>query len=421
MDVKQLIAEANQRAAACLTDNDPYWVDIRPAGECVEGLEDHMILHSGPPVDYEDMVMLHRRGMVSAMLFEGWAKDEKEAVEIIRSGEIRIDSALNHNTVGAGTGIITKSVAMNVIEDRRNHTTAATFPAEGPVFQGGFCGWGLYNEGIAENLRYMREVLFPPMREMLAKCGGIAIKPILAEGMQMGDENHTRQTAADLLFDKLVLPRLFELDLPKDQIMRTVRYIVETPRFFHCYGQGASRAAAVAADGIEYSTMVTALAGNGVDFGIKVASLPGQWFTAKAPMMKGRYTSAKYTEKDQLPWIGDSCVVEVAGMGGFAAAASPIVCNLRGMSLKESIAQSREMEDICITRNPNYVVPNLDFDRLPVGIDIRLVLKTGVLPAIHGGMFNYEGGLIGAGMARVPMECFQKAMKAFAAKYSEKK
>ncbi len=417
MDVKQRIAEANRQAASCITENDPYWVDIRPAGECVEGLEDHMILHSGPPIDYEDMVMLHKRGMVSAMLFEGWANDEKEAVEIIRSGEIKIDSALNHNTVGAGTGIITKSVAMNVIEDRRNHTTAATFPAEGPVFQGGFCGWGLYNEGIAENLRYMREVLFPPMREMLAKNGGIAIKPILAEGMQMGDENHTRQTAADLLFDKQVLPQLFELDLPKEQIMRTVRYIVETPRFFHCYGQGASRAAAIAADGIEYSTMVTAMAGNGVEFGIKIAALPGQWFTAPAPMMKGRYTSTKFTEKDQLPWIGDSCVVECAGMGGIAAAASPIVCNLRGMSLQESIAQSREMENICITRNPNYVIPNLDFDCLPAGVDIRLVLKTGICPAVHGGMFNYEGGLIGAGMARVPMGCFEKAMKAFAAKY----
>ena len=415
MDIRERIAQANQQAVACIIDSDPYWVDIRPAGECVEGLEDHMILHSGPPVDYDDMVMLHKRGMVSAMLFEGWAKDEKEAVEIIRSGEIRIDSALNHNTVGAGTGIITKSVAMNVIEDRRNHTTAATFPAEGP-FQGGFCGWGLYSPEIAENLRYMREVLFPPLREMLAKEGGIAIKPILAESMQMGDENHTRQTAADLLFDKQVLPRLFEMDLPKEQIMRTVKYIVETPRFFHCYGQGASRAAAIAADGTEYSTMVTALAGNGVEFGIKIASLPGQWFTAPAPMMKGRYTSTQYTEKDQLPWLGDSCVVETAGLGGFAAA-SPIVCSLRGMSLQDCIGQTREMERISIAKNPNYPIPNLDFDPLPVGIDIRLVLKTGVCPAIHGSMFNHEGGLIGAGMARVPMECFQKAMKAFAAKY----
>lgn len=416
MDTKQIIFEANQRAAACITESDPWWVDVKPAGECVEGLEDHMILHSGPPVDYEDMVMLHQRGMVSAMLFEGWARDEKEAVERIRKGEVKIDSALNHNTVGAGTGIITKSVAMNVIEDRRNHTTAATFPAEGP-FQGGFCGWGLYSREIADNLRYMREELFPPMREVLQKAGGIPLKPILAESLQMGDENHTRQTAADLLFDKQVLPMLFELDLPKEKLLRVVKYIVETPRFFHCYGQGASRAAALGAEGIEYSTMVTALAGNGRQFGIKVASLPGQWFTAEAPMMEGRYTSTKYTIKDQLPWLGDSCVVECAGMGGIAAAASPIVCNLRGMTLMESIAQTKEMENICITKNPNYSIPNLDFEYLPAGIDIRLVLKTGIAPAIHGGMFSHDGGLIGAGMARVPMECFKKAMVAYADKY----
>ena len=418
-DIKQKIAEANKTAVACLTDNDPWWVDVRPAGEVVEGLEDHMILHSGPPIDLEDMVMLHRRGMVSAMLFEGWAKDEKEAMALLRSGEIKIDSALNHNTVGAGTGIITKSVAMIVVEDKRNHTHAATFPAEGP-FEGGFCGWGLYSKEIAENLRHMREDLFPPMREMLAKNGGIPLKPILAESLQMGDENHTRQTAADLLFDKLVLPQLFDLDLPKDVIRRTVRYIVETPRFFHCYGQGASRSAAIAADGIPYSTMVTAFGGNGREFGIKVAGLPGKWFTAPAPYMTGKYTSTKYTQDDQLPWIGDSCVVEVAGMGGIAAAASPIVLNLRGMSLAEAIAQTREMERITITHNPNFSIPNLDFDPLPVGVDIRLVLKTGICPAIHGGMFNKEGGLIGAGMARVPMECFEKAMKAFAEEYKGK-
>lgn len=417
-DMKEKIAQANKEAASCLIDNDPWWVDVKPAGECIEGLEDHMILHSGPPIDLDDMVMLHRRGMVSAMLFEGWAKDEKEAMEILHSGEIKIDSALNHNTVGAGTGILTKSVMMNVVEDRRNKTFAATFPAEGP-FEGGFCGWGLYSPAIAENLRYMREELFPPMREVLAKNGGIALKPILAESLQMGDENHTRQTAADLLFDKLLLPQLFALDLPKEAIMNTVKYIVETPRFFHCYGQAASRTAALGANGIRYSTMVTALGGNGVEFGIQVAGLPGRWFTAPAPFMTGKYTSTQYTQADQLPWIGDSCVVEAAGMGGLAAAASPIVCNLRGMSLSEAIAQTREMERITITHNPNYSIPNLDFDPLPSGIDIRLVLKTGISPIIHGGMFNKVGGLIGAGMARVPMGCFESAMKAFAEEYRE--
>ena len=73
MDIKERIERANDAAVHCVIDADPVWVDILPAGECVEGLKDHMILHSGPPVEFRDMSMLHRRGMVSGVLFEGWA------------------------------------------------------------------------------------------------------------------------------------------------------------------------------------------------------------------------------------------------------------------------------------------------------------------------------------------------------------
>lgn len=418
MDIREKINAANERAVKCIIDSDPVWVDILPAGEVIDGLEDYMILHSGPPIEYKDMCMLHKRGMISACLFEGWAKTKEEAVELIEAGEIKIDSALNRNTVGAGTGIITKSVAMIVIEDRRNKTRAATFPAEGP-FQGGFCGWGLYSPEIAENLRHMREDLFPVMREMILKRGGLSLKPILAESFQMGDENHTRQSAADLIFLKNIVMDMLKTNVSKAGLIRTMEYIVETPRFFHCFGQGAARSALLAASGIPYSTMVTAVCGNGLEFGIKVSGLGDRWFTAPAPMMKGKYTSSKYSEKDQLPWIGDSCVVECYGMGGLAAAASPIVCNLRGLKLTDAIALTREMEQICISKNYNFPIPNLDFDFLPVGIDIRKVLNTGISPEIHGGMFNHEGGLIGAGSARIPMLCFEKALKAFAETYRE--
>jgi len=416
MDIRKRILHANQKAVDRIIHSNPVWVDVLPAVECVEGLTDHMVLHSGPPIEFKDMCYLHKRGMVSGALFEGWAKDEKEAVAMLEAGEIKVDSALNHNTVGAGTGIITKSITMNVIEDKATMVRVATFPAEGPC-EGGLCGWGLYNPRIADNLRYMREELFPTIQELIRKRGGLAIKPILAESMQCGDENHTRQTVADLLYDKQILPDLIEMDIPKETILKVMHYILDTPRFFHCYGQGASYAALLGAVGTDYSTMVISACGNGIEFGIQVAGLPGQWFTAPAPMMKGRYTSSKFTEKDQLPWIGDSCVVGCAGMGGFAAAASPIVCNLRGMTAQEAVAQTREMEHISIAKNPNFSIPALDFDFLPVGIDIRLVLKSGILPIIHGGMFNHEGGLIGAGMARVPMKCFEKAMKSFAIKY----
>lgn len=408
---------ANEAAADMIIEADPAWVDVKPAGEVIEGLGDYTVTHSGPPISFENMVRLHQRGMVSACLFEGWAKTEEEALRLIHSGKIKMISALDTNTVGAGTGIITKNVAMIVIKDRNNGKVAATFPAEGIAYQGGFCGWGLYSEGIAENLRNMREYLLPPMAEVARRRGGIPIKPILAESMAMGDENHTRQSAADLLFEHQITLDMMQVDYPKQQILDAMKYIIETPRFFHCFGQGASRAAMLGNVGRAYSTMVTAVCGNGVEFGIKIAAMGDTWFTAPAPMMQGKYTSSKYTINDQLPWCGDSCVVECAGLGGMAAAASPIVCNLRGMKLKDAIAQTREMEKICIKKNYNYPIPNLDFDFLPVGVDIRKVLQTGIAPVIHGGMFNKEGGLIGAGMARVPMECFEKAMRAFMEKY----
>ncbi len=416
MNLKEKIEQANEKAVKELIDANPVWTDILPAGEVIDGLEPNMILHSGPPIEFKDMVPLHKRGMVSGALFEGLAKTEAEAIAKLENGEIKVSSALDHNTVGAGTGIITSSIAMMVVENKKTGVRAATFPAEGP-FQGGLCGWGLYTEEIAANLRYMKNELFPVMRELLQKRGGLAIKPILAEGMQMGDENHTRQSAADLLFNTQILPDLFKMDIDKPTLLKVMEYIVETPRFFHCYGQGASMSSLLSAKGTEYSTMTVAFGGNGREFGIKIASMGDEWFTAPAMMMKGRYTSSQFSEKDQLPWIGDSCVTECAGLGGIAAAASPIVCNLRGMKLKDAIALTREMKEICIASNHNYPIPNLDFDFLPSGIDIRKVIKTGISPEIHGGMFNHEGGLIGAGSARIPMLCFEKALKAFAAKY----
>lgn len=407
---------ANQEAVNNIINSDPVWIDIQPAGDIIEELDNYTIIHSGPPINYDDMVMLHRRGLVSACLFEKWAENEGDAIKLIRSGKIKIISALDTNTVGAGTGIITQSVAMFIIEDRRTGQRVATFPAEGP-FQGGFCGWGLYSEEIAQNLRHMRDELFPVLKECLKQRGPLPIKPILAESMQMGDENHTRQTAAGLLFEHQMLPTLMKIDIPLEKKIPVMDYIVETPRFFHCLGQGAARAAMLPMVGKKYSTMVTAVCGNGVDFGIKIAGLGNEWFVAKAPMMKGAYTSSRYSEKDQLPWIGDSCVVECAGMGGIAAAASPIVCNLRGMKIRDGVALTREMERICISKNPNFPIPNLNFDFLPVGIDMIKVLELGITPEIHGGMFNHEGGLIGAGSARIPIECFEKAMKAFVKKY----
>lgn len=422
-DLYAKITEANETSADMLINADPVWVDILPAGEIVEGLGDYTVTHSGPPISYENMTDLHKRGMVSACLFEGWAKTEEEAIKLVESGKINIISALDTNTVGSGTGIITKSVAMFVVKDRYSGTITGTFPAEGVKFQGGFCGWGLYSKEIAENLKYMREWLFPPMKELVKEIGGLPVKPILEESLQMGDENHTRQTAADYIFQHHIIPKLAGFEhskISRKQIMDAIDYIVNTPRFFYCLGQGACRTATMANNGRKYSTVVSAMCGNGVEYGIKIAALGDRWFTAPAPYIHGKYTSPEFNIDMQLPWIGDSCTVECAGMGGFAAAASPIVCGLRNLTMDESIAQTREMEKISVAKNDNYKIPNMGYDSLPCAIDMLKVLKTGITPCIHGGMIAKDGGLLGAGMARIPMECFEKAFEAFCEEYGVK-
>lgn len=407
------IDRANRDAAEAIVRADPAWVDVLPAGEAVEGLGDYTVTHSGPPISYENMVRLHQRGMVSACLFEGWAKNEKEAIELIRSGKLKIRSALDANTDGSGTGILTRSVATLVVCDRTSGKTAAIFPSEGAVHQGGFCGWGLYSEAIADNLRLLRERLLPPMAAAVKRMGGLPLGDILAESMQMGDENHSRQTAAGLLLEHRLVPELLKFGTP--EALDSIRYLMETPRFFHNLGQASSRAAMLGNVGREWSTVVTAAGGNGVEFGIKLAATGDEWFTAPSPMIRGRILPGK-TEADRIPWCGDSSVTECAGLGGFAAAASPIVCHTRGDTLADGIRQTREMERICAAKNPRYPIPNLDGDCLPVGIDARKVVSTGITPAIHGGMFDKEGGLLGAGVARIPMECFEKALEAFAKK-----
>ena len=409
------IETANMMAAEYITECDPYWIDVCSAGECVEGLENYTILHAGPPIEYEQMCQLHKQGMVNAVLFEGWADNVEDAKKLIVSGNIKIDSAMNYNTNGSGTGIITKSVPMLVIEDRNSMQRTALFPAEGR-FGGGFCGWGVYSKEISENLVYMREKLFEPIKHVLYKRNGMSLKNILNATMQRGDELHSRQTAADPLITKEVLPFAFEAYNTRE----IMEYFINTPRFFHNFGQACSRSAMLAASKVRDSSIVTAAGGNGVEFGIKVASLGDEWFTASSPMIKGKYMTNGAKSENQLPWIGDSSIVECAGLGGIISAASAEVCSWRDENFEQSISVTREMEKICVTKNKHRTIPALDFDSSPVGIDIRKVVMTGIKPIINGGMIDKNGGWIGAGCARIPMECFIKANKRLSELYGTK-
>ena len=415
-DIINKIDKANKKVTEAMIGANPTLIDIKPAIEVAEGMTKETVLHAGPPVDFADMNELQKRSVVNGVLYEKLASTKEEATKMIEEGKIKIESALDHNAVGAGVGLITASINLFVVKETDTGTIACGFPAEGNM-GGGFCGWGIYNDDIIKNFKSLNKYVFPPLRELLKKKGGISLKPILAQSLQMGDENHTRQVAADSILLKNIISDIISLDIDRETLIKVVDYISKTERIFHAMGQASSLAGILSSGNVDYSTIVTAMAGNGVEFGIKVNSLGNRWFTAPAPYIRGRFIKRTYSDDEITPWLGDSCVIETNGLGGLAAAASPIVISLRGKKFSDAVAQTAEMKEICFSENRFYAIPNIDYGFPPIGIDIRKVIEKGITPEIHGGIFDKEGGLVGAGSARVPMECFKKALRGFAKKY----
>ena len=273
---------------------DPYWIDIQKAGEFL-GLADKTILHAGPPIEYERMCLGHKRSMVNACFFEGWAKTEAEAVRMLESGEVKVEAAFDYATNGSGYGIITANVPLLIIEDRETGGVAGIFPSEGR-FGGGFCGWGMYSREIADNLRWLGDTLFPPLVNVLKDAGGFPMKHLFHEAIRMGDELHSSQKAIDPLFTRAIIP--YVLKCPnRDDLLE---YFATTDRFTHNFGQGASRALLLGLEKQGVRDLMTAAGGNGVDYGIKV---DGVWKVAPSPMIEGPYVTPGARKENQLPWL----------------------------------------------------------------------------------------------------------------------
>ncbi len=409
----QRIAAANGRAIAALNAADPWWIDMKPAIEVVPGLKRNMILKSGPPLPWEKSCPTQQNGVINGILHEGLADTPEAAVELIRQGKVEVASANDYAIVGPGAGILTPSMIVNVVEDRATGKRGFCAPFEGPN-QGGLCGWGTYSPEIRRFLLELNDTIGPLLSRILRAEGGIAVRQIITRGVEMGDETHTRQDAEGLiLINRLLFLLMKHEPSPSAARDACVDFLEKTERFFHPIGMASAMSVTQSLKNIEDSTIVTTLCGNGVEYGIKVSALGDQWFTAPSPQLTGMYLASDAKAGDTLPWIGDSSVLEAVGLGGFAAAASPAVARLLGRTFGDAVAQSRELAEICLTANRNFLVPALDYNGSPTGIDILKVLETGILPAIHGGMISKTGLRVGAGVARVPLACFSGAFKTY--------
>lgn len=411
------INQANDIVIDILQKNDPYWVGVRPAIECVPDMREGLILHSGPEIEWDEMSETQRQGGINGVLFEGYAKTREDAEHLLKTGEITFASGNDYHIVVPGSGIATPSMVMNIVEDRNSGVRGFCAPFEGPN-RGGLAGWGVYNEAIDKHLHNMSDVIGPAITRMLEEAGGMALKRIMVRGVEMGDELHSRQDACGLILTNELAKMIFDTKSMNDDEKRQVMDLIfGTVRFFHPLGMASAMSGLEAARHVPYSTVVTAMEGNGVTYGIKVAGLGNQWFTAPAPRLEGEYVAADIKVEDVLPWIGDSCMLEACGLGGSAAAAAPAVMRSQGLSWMDGIERSRLTEEITLARHESYLVPALDYQGTPLGIDIRKVLRTGIEPVIHGGIISKSGKRLGAGVAHVPIKCFEGAIEGYAERY----
>lgn len=411
-DIKHEIERANSEAARRMVAADPVLVDVAPAGEVIPGLSDRMMLHSGPPVDWQHMCGAQKGAVIGMLLFEGWAKNEEEAIKKLEDGAITFEPNHHHQAVGPMAGTITPSMWVFVIENKTFGNRAFCRQVEGRQ------QFGDYSQEALQDLIRWRDIWAPSLREGLRQIGGLSLKPIIARALQMGDELHNRSNAASSLFANAMAVPMLEADVRKEALISTLKYLAGHELFFLGLSMASAKAAADPARGIEYSTVVTAMARNGTEFGIQVSGLEGEWFTAPAPSVNGLFLPG-YSEEDAGLDMGDSAITETVGWGAFVLGGAPGILSLVGGTPEEALSYSREMRQITVTTSPEFRIPALGFEGAAVGIDVRKVVQTNILPVIDTAVAHKDSGhpIIGAGLVRPPLGCFKKALIRFAEKY----
>lgn len=406
------INAANQKAVEKVLNAQPVLVDIGIAGEVIPRMTKKTILHAGPPITWEKMSGPMRGAVMGALIYEGLAGDIKEAEELAASGEITFDPCHHHNAVGPMAGIVSASMPVFIVQNKTEGNYAYCTLNEG---LGKVLRYGAYGPEVIQRLKWMEKVLAPAIKEALEIVGEINLKNLIAQAIQMGDECHNRNKAGTSLFMREIAPGLVQTKNSPETIAEIFKFISGNDHFFLNLSMPACKCTMDAAHGIENSTMVTAMARNGTEFGIRVSGLGDRWFTGPASVVDGLYFPG-YSSKDANPDIGDSVISETAGIGGFAMAAAPAIVKFVGGTAKDAINYTLSMYEITIAENNAFGIPVLEFRGTPTGIDIRKVVETGILPAINTGIAHKEPGVgqVGAGLVKPPVNCFEDALVAFA-------
>ena len=391
--------DADTKSLNALLAVDPVWVDLAPAQEAF-GLANNMILHAGPPFSGDNICKPVVNSAAMAVLYEGWAKTEEEAENLVFSGEILLCPAQDYGVVVPLASVLTSSMAVHVVADSRNTANRVYAPlngGSGPALRLGMAG-----RPVVEHLKWLNSDLAQYLRTS-AKTGINTIK-IADEALARGDDCHGRTIEATKLLVKEIT------HAAGTGSKRIQDFFDSSPGFFLNLWMAASKCILTGADEIPDCSVIVALGGNGVDVGLKISGLPDRWFTAPASPPTGSLDPGR-TLEDRLGAIGDSAVVDALGLGAMTMHLAPAQEEALGKFMPESSeALGRKIM--------SHIHPEFSRSHPRTGLTARQVAQVQSSLAVSLGIIDREGkhGRIGGGISVVPMEIFIRALKALQTK-----
>ncbi len=410
-----IIDSANATAVERMTEARPVLTGLGKALDLIPDMHEDLLLHAGPPIAWEQASGPLRGALIGALIFEGRAGDEGEAERLIVSEEVQLAPCHHHSSVGPMAGVISPSMAVYVVENMTHGNRAYSNLNEG---YGKVLRYGAYSEEVQERLRWMHEVMAPVLGAAIEACAGVDIRALLAEALHMGDEGHNRNKAGSVLYTKQLAPHIAKAAPDPTTAGAIIEALGDNALSVLNPVMAACKSMADAGHGVEQSTIVTTMARNGTEFGIRVSGLGGRWFTSPCPQPVGLYFPG-FSAEDGNPDIGDSTITETAGLGAFAMAAAPAIVTFVSGTPQDALNATLEMYEITAAEHSSFTIPQLDFRGTPVGIDLRAVVETGITPRVNTGIAHREAGVgqIGAGLVRPPLELFTEALVTFAENY----
>lgn len=409
------IDSANMTAVTRMMEARPVLVGVERALDVIPGMRPNLILHAGPPITWARMSGPLKGAIIGALIFEGKAKTAEEAEALATSGEIDFEPCHHHAAVGPMAGVTSASMAVYIVENQTHGNRAFSNLNEG---YGKVLRYGAYQEDVQARLRWMNTTLAAVLKDALAASGGMDIRALLAEALHMGDEGHNRNKAGSILYTKNLAPFVAKVAPNADVAAEVLKFLGDNALSVLNPVMASCKAMCDAAHGVEGSTIVSTMARNGTDFGIRVSGLGERWFTAPSQVPDGLYFPG-FSLADANPDIGDSTITETAGIGGFAMAAAPAIVTFVSGKPSDAINATMEMYEITFTEHKTFTIPALDFRGTPTGVDLRKVVEVGITPRINTGIAHKNAGVgqVGAGLVRPPMQIFEEALVAFAEQY----